>query len=328
MNCSRPLVSVVIPVFNSEKYLCRCLDSVLKQSYSEIQLVCIDDGSTDASPGLLDSYASDYPDRLIVVHKINAGAASARNNGIMLSAGEFITFVDNDDWIDERYIETLVNAAVLAHADVVCSGYRRPNSEGRVLSEAIPRPTDEWGRYLVEAAWAKLYRTDFVRQNSLSFLDTNIDEDLYFSLPAIELAQHVEVISYCGYNWFWNSDSVSNTSQRTSKGLLFEETLEALLKMMQQKDIELTPILEHYFVRLITWFLFYTSRGDGFELCRNNKTRYAGWLDRMIPGWRNEKFATPFHPTGDCIVNRIAVWLFVKHSAIFTLAIKIYSRAR
>lgn len=328
MNCSRPLVSVVIPVFNSEKYLCRCLDSVLKQSYSEIQLVCIDDGSTDASPGLLDSYASDYSDRLIVVHKINAGAASARNDGIMLSAGEFITFVDNDDWIDERYIETLVNAAVLAQADVVCSGYRRPNSEGRVLSEAIPRPTDEWGRYLVEAAWAKLYRTDFVRQNSLSFLDTNIDEDLYFSLPAIELAQHVEVISYCGYNWFWNSDSVSNTSQRTSEGLLFEETLEALLKMMQQKDIELTPILEHYFVRLITWFLFYTSRGDGFELCRNNKTRYAGWLDRMIPGWRNEKFASPFHPTGDCIVNRIAVWLFVKHSAIFTLAIKIYSRAR
>lgn len=327
MNCNCPLVSVVIPVFNAEKYLDRCLSSILNQSYGEIQLVCIDDGSIDASPALLDSYASDYPDRVIVVHKENAGAACARNDGIRLSTGEYITFVDNDDWIDRRYIETLFNAAASTHADIVCSGYRRPDLEGHILSEATPKATDEWGRYLVEAAWAKLYRTDFVKQNRLRFLDTNIDEDLYFSLPAIELAQHVEVIPYCGYNWFWNSDSVSNTSQRTSQGLLFEETLEAIFKMMQQKDIELTPILEHYFVRLITWFLFYTSRGDGFARCRKNMIRYIGWLDRTIPGWRNENFASPFHPTGDRIINRIAVWLFVKHSAIFTLAVRIYSRA-
>lgn len=327
MNCNCPLVSVVIPVFNAEKYLDRCLSSILNQSYGEIQLVCIDDGSIDASPALLDSYASDYPDRVIVVHKENAGAACARNDGIRLSTGEYITFVDNDDWIDHRYIETLFNAAASTHADIVCSGYRRPDLEGHILSEATPKATDEWGRYLVEAAWAKLYRTDFVKQNRLRFLDTNIDEDLYFSLPAIELAQHVEVIPYCGYNWFWNSDSVSNTSQRTSQGLLFEETLEAIFKMIQQKDIELTPILEHYFVRLITWFLFYTSRGDGFARCRKNMIRYIGWLDRTIPGWRNENFASPFHPTGDRIINRIAVWLFVKHSAIFTLAVRIYSRA-
>lgn len=319
-------VSVLIPVYNSERYIARCLDSVLNQTYPNVEAVCIDDGSKDRSPAILDEYASRYPGRVVVEHRENAGAAAARNRAIELATGVYLAFADNDDWLDPDFVETHLRAALATGAEVVCSGYRRPNKEGRVVLEATPAASDEWGRYLVEAAWAKLYRTDYVRANAFSFLNTNIDEDLYFSLPAIELAKRVEVIPYCGYNWYFNESSVSNTSQRSSEGLLFEETLDAILGMMGEKGISLTPILRHYFVRLVTWFLLYTRKGDGPARSRENLGHFRGWLDRNIPGWQKEPFASPAHPTGDALPNRIAVWLFARHPRVFSAVLGAYGK--
>lgn len=319
-----PKVSVVLPVYNAEEYLSRCLDSVLSQTYENVEVVAVDDGSSDGSPALLDAYVARHPGRVVVEHRPNGGAAAARNRGIELCSGDYLTFIDNDDWLDPDFIQLMVEAALSSSAEVVCCGYRRPNAEGRVLLEARPRPSDEWGRYVVEAAWAKLYRTDHVRRHGLTFLNTNIDEDLYFSLPAIELAERVEVIPIAGYNWFFNTRSVSNTSQRSSEGLLFEETLDAILAMMRERDIPMTEILRHYFVRLVAWFLLYTCRGDGRVVSERNLGHYVSWLDRNIGDWRREPFARPGHPTGDALANRLAVWLFARHPRLFSLALGIY----
>lgn len=321
-----PRVSVVLPVYNAERYLARCLDSVLGQTYPNVEVVAVDDGSSDGSPAILDGYAARNPGRVIVEHRANGGAASARNRGIELCSGEYLTFIDNDDWLDPDFVQTMVEAALSSGAEVVCCGYRRPDSEGRVLLEAVPRPGDEWGRYVVEAAWAKLYRAVHVRRHGLTFLNTNIDEDLYFSLPAIELAERVEVVPSAGYNWFFNIRSVSNTSQRSSKGLLFEETLDAILAMMRERGIPMTDILRHYFVRLVAWFLLYTCRGDGRSASERNLGHYVAWLDRNIEDWRREPFARPGHPTGDALANRLAVWLFARHPRLFSLALGAYRK--
>lgn len=322
-----PKVSVVLPVYNAERYLARCLDSVLGQTYPNVEVVAIDDGSSDGSPAILDDYAARHSGKVVVEHRANGGAASARNRGIELCSGEYLTFIDNDDWLDPDFVQTMAAAALSSGAEVVCCGYRRPDSEGRVLLEAVPRPGDEWGRYVVEAAWAKLYRTDYVRRHGLTFLNTNIDEDLYFSLPAIELAERVEVVSSAGYNWFFNTGSVSNTSQRSSAGLLFEETLDAILAMMRERGIPMTDILRHYFVRLVAWFLLYTCRGDGRATSERNLGHYVAWLDRNVEDWRHEPFARPGHPTGDALANRLAVWLFARHPRLFSLALGTYRKA-
>lgn len=319
-------VSVLVPVYNSEAYISRCLDSILGQTYPNVEVVCIDDGSKDGSPAVLDDYAGRYDGKVVVEHRENAGAAAARNRAIELATGDFIAFVDNDDWLDPDFVETLLTAALDTGSEVVCSGYRRPNADGKIILEATPAPDDEWGRYLVEAAWAKLYRTEYVRENGFTFLNTNIDEDLYFSLPAIELAKSVVVVSYCGYNWYFNESSVSNTSQRSSEGLRFEETLDAILSMMREKGIELTPILQHYFVRLVTWFVLYTRKGDGAAKARANLGHYRSWLSRNIPGWQEEPFAAPAHPIGDGLKNRLAVWLFARHPKLFALALDLYGK--
>lgn len=322
-----PKVSVVLPVYNAEGYLVRCLDSVLAQTYPNVEVVAVDDGSSDGSPAILDDYARRHPGRVVVEHRENGGAAEARNRGIELCSGEYLTFIDNDDWLDADLLQTMVDAARPSGAEVVCCGYRRPDSEGRVLLEAVPRPGDEWGRYVVEAAWAKLYLTEHVRRHGLTFLNTNIDEDLYFSLPAIELAGRVEVVPHAGYNWFYNTSSVSNTSQRSSEGLLFEETLDAILKMMRERGIPLTDILRHYFVRLVAWFLLYTCRGDGRATSKRNLGHYVAWLDRNIEDWRREPFARIGHPTGDAVQNQLAVWLFARHPRLFSAALALYGKA-
>ncbi len=319
-------VSFIVPVYNSEAYISRCLDSILAQTHSDIEIVCFDDGSRDGSPAILDEYAARFPDKVKVVHQANAGVAVTRNRSLKAVTGAYLTFVDNDDWLDPDFAQRLLGAALVADADVVCSGYRRPNTEGKVILSATPSPDDEWGPYLVEAAWAKLYRTDFVRENSLAFLDTNIDEDLYFSLPAVELARNLTVIPYCGYNWFFNTASVSNTSQRTSSGLRFEETLDALLEMTRERRIALTPLLNHYFTRLIVWFLLYTRKGDGNKASRANLAHYLAWLNENIPGWRRDSIAGLSHPTGDAFANRAAVWLFVRHPRLFSCALWLYGK--
>ena len=321
---AEPLVSVVVPVYNAEPYISRCLDSVFGQTYGNIEVVCIDDGSTDGSPALLDAYEKRYPDSIKVVHQKNAGVAAARNLGIQIATGEYLAFVDNDDWLDSDFIEVLLYVAVANESEVVCSGYRRPDEMGRVVLEAVPSPSDEWSPFLSEAAWAKLYRMDFVRSHGLRFLDTNILEDLYFSLPAVELSTRPQIVEYCGYNWFYNCGSVSNTRQKSSAGLRFEKTLDDLLDLMGQKRIDVSPILIHFFVRLVVWFLLYTRRGDGAMLSRQNLSRYTDWLDSNISRWREDPYALPARPTGDAIPNRLAVWLFVRHPRTFSLALRLY----
>lgn len=321
-----PRVSVIVPVYNSEQYLARCLDSILNQSYDNVEIVAIDDGSQDGSGQILDAFASKYSGKLLVEHRPNAGAAAARNRGIDLARGEYLTFVDNDDWLDQDCLKVLVEAIVKSNADIVCSGYRRPYVDGEVQLEVVPCASDEWGRYVVAAAWAKLYRTEYVKDGGFRFLNTNIDEDLFFSLPALEQAEKVEVVAYCGYNWFNNESSVSNTSQRSSEGLQFEETMSAILKELKERQLSVTDQVKHYFVRLVAWFLLYTCKADGPNLSVRNLNYYIEWLDRSIPDWRQDPFARIGHPTGDAKLNQLAVWLFVKHPSVFSLALRAYRK--
>lgn len=321
-------VSVLIPVYNAEKYLGRCLDSVLGQSYENVEIVAVNDGSSDGSPTILDEYAARYPGRLVVEHRPNGGVASARNRAIELARGEYLMFVDNDDYLDEGCVETFVAAISRERAQVVCGGYRRPDESGRVVVEVTPEPGTEWAPFLVSAAWAKIYRTDFVRENNLRFLDSNIAEDLYFTLPAVLYAERVTVIRYCGYNWFYNVESVSSTKHKSSSGLQFEFSLDALMALARNRDVEVNDLLRHYFVKYVAWFLTYTYRGDSRQERADNYRRYVAWLDRNLPDWRDEALARPGRPTGDAALSRAAVWLFARHPTLFRAALGLYGKLR
>lgn len=321
-----PLVSFIVPVYNAECYLSRCINSILSQSGSSFEIICINDGSSDCSDKILESYRHLHPSIIRTYHQNNSGIAAARNRGIELAKGDYIAFVDNDDWLDSDWLENMSKPLNDPDAiiDVICSGYRRPDGSGRIVTERRLSEEGEWSPYLIGAPWAKLYRTSFIRDSKLDFFSTNIGEDLPFVIPAVTLAKKCIVTDYCGYNWFYNTRSVSNTIHKSSEGLQFEETLGQLLFRLKGDDGRLTPLSERYFIRLICWFLFYTRKGDGTRKSSQNTRRYTEWLTANIPSWRACPLASPFRPSGDDLFGRVAVWLLAKHPAVFKVATAIY----
>lgn len=111
------LVSIIIPIYNVERYLKRCLDSVIRQTYTNLEIILVDDGSLDSCPQICDEYAS-KDNRIIVIHKKNGGLSEARNAGLNICKGDFITFIDSDDWINKKYIDILLNLALKENADI------------------------------------------------------------------------------------------------------------------------------------------------------------------------------------------------------------------
>ncbi len=123
------MVSIIAPVYNTEKYLPRCLDSLLAQTYTDFELILVDDGSTDASPAICDEYAA-KDGRITVIHKENGGVSSARNRGLEIAKGAYITFADSDDFLGGAHLETLVKLIVAEQADISVVGMAQEQADG------------------------------------------------------------------------------------------------------------------------------------------------------------------------------------------------------
>lgn len=119
----QPLISVTVPIYNVEKYLEKCIQSIVNQTYKNLEIILVDDGSPDSSPQICDNWAK-IDSRIKVVHQINSGVSAARNTGLKLSSGDFVTFVDGDDFIDTDMYETLVSAYLKSGADIVGCSFR------------------------------------------------------------------------------------------------------------------------------------------------------------------------------------------------------------
>lgn len=204
----RPLVSVVVPVFQAEKTLNACVDSILAQTYSEIEVILIDDGSTDNSALICDQYAQ-IDTRVHVIHQKNGGVSSARNAGMLEAFGEYILFVDSDDSILPDMLKSLMDLAITGNCDAVVSGLivRQENAESRMRAakQSGCFGSEIWNQICIESepfGWAggKLLRKRIVREHNLCFNTAmRSQEDLDFLLSVYEHCACICVTSYAGY---------------------------------------------------------------------------------------------------------------------------------
>lgn len=179
-----PMVSVIIAVYGVEDFLAQCLDSVLGQTYGHLDVVLVDDGSPDASPAICDSYAAKDP-RVRVIHQSNAGVSAARNTGLAAASGQFVTFLDPDDWWAPTFVESLMNAlaaepsagiALTSFALVPGDEYRAPNPPSGVLS-----PSESVSQFagphhtLFAVVWGKVFQRDLL--DGVSFPEGRLHED-------------------------------------------------------------------------------------------------------------------------------------------------------
>lgn len=206
---NKPLTSVIIPVYNVEKFLNRCLDSVLEQSYQNFEVICINDGSTDNSLQILEKYAKNDA-RIKIFTQSNQGVSVARNNGMQRMTGDYVCFIDADDYVEKDFLEMLVNSAQKNDADVVQSGYIQCNKrfvQKEKTCISFENIMNEMHRGFV---WNKLWKADLLRKNQLYFLPHVIYEDVAFCSMGAFYAKKWNIIDYAGYHYTYNPNSLSN----------------------------------------------------------------------------------------------------------------------
>lgn len=181
------LISVIIPVYNTGKYVSRCIDSVIDSTYRNIEIICVNDGSTDNSPSILKEYEK-KDSRIKVVNKENGGLSSARNAGMDVANGEYITFLDSDDWIHRSYIEIMANAACSENADIVRCGMKLINKYDASLAVEekkmqVRRLTEsEIGN--LHYVCGVLYKSEMIKKYQFS-QKLILYEDVYFNIALI-----------------------------------------------------------------------------------------------------------------------------------------------
>ena len=207
---AQSLVSIIVPVHNGERFLPQCMDSILGQTYENLEIICVDDGSTDATPGLLADYAA-RDDRVRILAQKNAGPGPARNRGIDAATGEYLTFFDADDWCEPTLIESAIERIEETGADMVVFPYNVFDqrigqsfyADWAVLPDKFAtqpfcwKDNPNWAfRALQNLPWNKFLRRDFVERNGLRFEeDVFLTEDLMFSAPAIIRAQRIACVT-------------------------------------------------------------------------------------------------------------------------------------
>lgn len=189
-----PKISVIVPVYNVEKYLNRCVDSILNQTFEDFELILVDDGSSDNCGNICDEYAQ-KDNRVKVIHKKNGGVSSARNAGIDTAQGEYIMFVDSDDWINENMLNDMYN---MPDSDMKVSSIRmigKDNSTEYIIDTKMYTQEDLLIGFFSEAfpiiclcgPWCKLYKKDIIFNNAIRFNEyMSLGEDTYFNLNYIK----------------------------------------------------------------------------------------------------------------------------------------------
>ena len=257
---SPPIISVIIPVYNAEPYLRQCLDSVTGQTLRDIEIICVDDGSSDCSPAILNEYAQADP-RIIVMTQENKSAGAARNRGMAAARGRYLSFLDADDFFEADMLEKAYRSAEENRSDIVVflsDNYIDTLGVYRfipftVREDLLPKQRPFAGtdlqknafRALMGWAWDKLFSADFVRSHGLRFQEQRTTNDMLFVFSAIVAARRISIVDQVlAHQRKGGSGSLSVTREKS-----WDCFYQALLALRQQlKDWDLYERFERDFI--------------------------------------------------------------------------------
>lgn len=244
-----PLVSIIVPIYKVEPYLRRCLDSIVNQTYTNLEIILVDDGSPDGCPQICDEYAA-KDKRIVVIHKENGGLSDARNAGLDICKGEYVSFVDSDDWVHKKYIEELIKIAIKKNADITIGNHFLAHegyidkaapfksstySKKEAIKKIITQQTLPWG-----ASWGKIYKKRIFCK--YKFPIGKIHEDDYTSYKFVYEAKKILCINQYLYYYFQRDNSISKADTTYDFTDVMEEQFTFLCQNKELKLAELTAI--------------------------------------------------------------------------------------
>lgn len=212
-------VSVIVPVYNVEEYLPKCLDSLINQTLSDIEIIVVNDGTKDNSQKIIDEYKK-KDKRIVSIIKENGGLGSARNTGINSAKGEYIAYVDSDDWIEHDMLESMYNEAISKDLDIVICGYKNIyqqkteyiNIDNRIIEDTLNNKNTKL--FNTVSAWSKIYKRKFLLKNKVTFVEDKVwYEDFAYSIKLLSSTNKIGIVNKAFYNYLIRENSIMNNSK-------------------------------------------------------------------------------------------------------------------
>lgn len=290
------LVSVVVPIFNVEKYLGRCVDSLLAQEHHKLEILLIDDASTDNSGDIAQQYADKHPSVRHVRRKTNGGLSAARNTGIAHATGEWLCFVDSDDWVATDYVSALLGEAVATGADIAVCNYdhvwdgervKEVNSIGDLKTESEHRLKVALLRNHVVT---RIYKRTLFVETGLRFPeDIRRSEDIAISPALLSHAKRIAILPRVLYHYYQREGSLSNQSERQQDYSFFDITLARMIQNMKpgyDMEVQARLIMETLYSKV----MLQLTNGCSIALVREEVASFI----KAYPDWRENIYLPEF----------------------------------
>lgn len=283
-------ISIIVPIYNVEKYLNRCIESIVNQTYQNLEIILVDDGSPDQCPEICDQWAL-KDSRIKVVHKENGGLSDARNKGMEIASGDYIGFIDSDDWIKETMYELMLTFMKNNACDIVECDVSYVNEVGEKKSNSIKRCNKIYTRNealkavinadgLKSVVWNKLYKSEVLKP--LTFKNGKLNEDEFFTFYVIDMCNYIGYISEALYYYLQRNSSIMGkySLKRLDAIEAFDERLEYMKKYHKELVLDAKLVLYMnclYHYHLVNGLTNNEEKEKGKKLLKKylKKTRFS-----------------------------------------------------
>lgn len=303
----QPLISVIIPIYKVEPYLRRCLDSIINQSYANLEIILVEDGSPDTCPQICDEYAA-KDNRIVVIHKKNGGLSDARNAGLNICKGEYISFVDSDDWVKKNYIERLTNIAVCEMADITICENSRTNTilknNNKDKSTKLYTAQNALHHLFCDnhiaftVSWGKLYKRNLF--HSLRFPLGKYHEDEFTTYILFYNSKKIAYTSEILYYYYQRADSIVSTRHPWD---VLEYLEQRYLFFNEKQEYDLLP----YLLPPLCW-QFLCAYWHESHLSKDNASNYLKQLRHYVNDFNFIKAP---------LLHTLFLRLFAKHPKLY-----------
>lgn len=279
------LVSIIVPVYNVEKYVLKCLKSLASQTYKNIEVIVVDDESTDRSGRICDEFNDE---RFRVFHKKNGGLSDARNYGIRKAKGEILAFVDSDDFVKKDFIEKMTNDLVDG-IDIVVCGYNNEKPRGEILSgrdATIRLLTKQENIDLI--TWNKVYRRSLFLDNNIWFPEGKKHEDALTTYKLLSKARKIQYISESLYEYVVRKDSIMNSGKKEEQLEMRELAAKEAIEYFKN-DEELKQAAE---ICLLWAKYHYLNEAIFSTIDKKYEKESFAWLKKNVKKYKNNRFLT------------------------------------
>lgn len=283
-------VSVIIPVYNVENYLRKCLDSLVNQTLKDIEIIVVNDGTLDNSQEIIDEYVKKYPKKVVSIIQENGGQGAARNTGLLHAKGEYIGYVDSDDYVEENMYEELYKKAKEEDSDIVICGNNVVKENYELFSKEDVDKEFLLGKM---AVWNKIYKKNIIVDNKIQFRSKVWYEDLDFTMKVYFSSKKISYVDKPLYNYLLREGSTMNNNN-IKRNLELIEAFDSLIDYCKDKKIYNKAKDEIEFLCIYHMYIFATTR----VLNTNNKykdkieiiNKFKNYINSNFPNFKQNKY--------------------------------------